>query len=51
MERFLTAFVLGLCVAPLFFILGLKVIDSLSYTTSGQSIGLSEGLLLGLLGA
>ncbi|WP_020603741.1 hypothetical protein [Spirosoma spitsbergense] len=47
MERFLTAFVLGLCTAPLVFIMTLIVIDHLNSANPGQSPGLSESLLVG----
>ncbi|CAN5359300.1 hypothetical protein BH09BAC4_BH09BAC4_19100 [soil metagenome] len=48
MERFLTALVLGLCVAPLLFIPTLLVIDHLNRSDPKQSPTLSTGLELGI---
>lgn len=48
MERYLTAFVLGLCAAPLFFILTLTIIDSTNRSDLGQGPSLSTSLLLGV---
>ena len=48
MERFLTAFVLGLCAAPLFFILTLLLIDFINRSDPSQSPSLSNSLVLGV---
>ncbi|MFD2934860.1 Rossmann-fold NAD(P)-binding domain-containing protein [Spirosoma flavum] len=48
MERFLTAFVLGLCTAPLAFILTLFFIDSINRSDPSHSPTLSNSLVLGL---
>ena len=48
MERFLTAFVLGLCIAPLLFILTLILIDSLNRSDPSQNPTLSNGLVIAI---
>ncbi|AUD01411.1 hypothetical protein [Spirosoma pollinicola] len=49
MERYVTAFVFGLCAAPLFFILTLTAIDSINRSDPGQGPSLSTSLLLGVI--
>ncbi len=49
MERLLTAVILGLCAAPLFFVLTIKGIDALnSHTQPGQSTAFSASLFIGM---